>query len=121
MNPKTEERRLYVILWTYRVKPGSESQFERAYGPDGDWVRFFTQGEEYLGTQLLRDAEERGRYLTIDSWTSRAAYDAFRNKWRSEYQAIDDRCEPLTEKEERLGWFLSLSAFRIPDDRDRSK
>jgi hypothetical protein len=32
---------MFVALWEYEVKPGEEERFEKAYGPDGDWVRLF--------------------------------------------------------------------------------
>ena len=30
-----------------RAKLGSETAFERAYGPEGDWVRLFEQGQQF--------------------------------------------------------------------------
>ena len=32
-------------------------QFERVYGPEGDWAQFFRTGRGYVGTELLRDVE----------------------------------------------------------------
>ena len=94
---------MHVTIWEFRVKRGREAEFERAYGPTGEWARFFERAEGYLGTELLRDAKNRQRYVTIDRWISQATYEAFRRRWAGEYDAIDERCEALTEYEAPLG------------------
>ncbi len=99
---------MYVILWEFRPRPGREREFEAAYGPDGDWARFFRGGDGYLGTDLLRAGGGEGRYVTIDRWTSKAAYEAFRARLLAEYEAIDRRCEALTERETALGTFTAV-------------
>ncbi len=96
---------LYVILWEFHVKPGAKAKFERIYGPEGDWVRLFRQGKGYVGTELIRDAKNRNRYVTLDFWASQAAYDAFRAGRVDEYKALDQACEALTEREVALGGF----------------
>jgi len=56
---------MYVILWRFRPVVGRESEFERAYGPCGEWVRLFRREEGYLGTELLRRSDdESGECLT---------------------------------------------------------
>jgi|SRR5271169_3065575 len=95
----------HVIMWAFRVKPGSEWEFERIYGPDGDWERLMGQAEGYMDTQLLRDIVEAGRYVTIDSWSTIAAYEEFMADFAAEYEALDGKCESLTEEEESLGTF----------------
>jgi hypothetical protein len=32
---------MFLVLWEYEVKPGSEKRFEKAYGPAGDWAQLF--------------------------------------------------------------------------------
>ena len=100
----------YVILWEFRSRQGHESEFEAAYGPGGDWARFFRQSPEYLGTELLRDLQEPSRYFTSDRWTSRRAYEEFRGHHLSEYDALDRRCELLTSHEAPLGSFDTLDS-----------
>lgn len=95
----------YVYLWRYRVRPGSMAAFEAAYGPDGEWVRFFRQADGYLGTDLLRDEDTPRAYLTIDRWSSREAWQRFRSLRSHEWEAIDRRCQQLTEHEEEVGRF----------------
>lgn len=108
MRRETEKAPVYVILWEYLVKPGHEEEFERIYGPDGDWARFFAKGKGYVSTELHRDVKESRRYATLDYWRSQAAYQAFRQEFMDEYRAIDQRCEDLTERETPLGSFLSV-------------
>ncbi len=76
---------MYVILWRSRPVVGQESEFERAYGPSGEWARPFRGDDGHLGTELLlRRSEDESReyltkeYLTLDRWATRGAYEAFR-------------------------------------------
>ena len=98
----------YVYLWRFVVRPGSEAEFEAAYGQDGAWVRLFRKADGYLDTKLLRDQAAPGTYVTIDRWASRAAWEAFRAAWAVEWEAIDNRCQALTEREEEIGRFEEL-------------
>lgn len=100
---------MYVVIWEFRVRENSRDQFEKDYGPQGVWAQFFRRGEGYLGTELLRDAEVAGCYLTVDRWTSQLAYQTFQTQQHAEYEAIDRRCETLTERETRIGAFDLLS------------
>jgi quinol monooxygenase YgiN len=61
-----------------------------------------------LGTELHRDANTKGRYVTIDRWNSREGYETFRSQHSAAYQALDARCEELTERETPLGAFYSV-------------
>jgi heme-degrading monooxygenase HmoA len=94
---------MYVVIWEFRVKPGRESEFELAYGPDGPWTALFRRDSGYLGTELLEDAEKPGRYLTIDRWVSSEAFEAFTTGFADEYEAIDRLCEDMTLDESRVG------------------
>jgi heme-degrading monooxygenase HmoA len=70
----------------------------------------FGEAPGYLGTDLLRALDGSGRYLTVDRWQSRAAYEEFGTCHASAYQALDQACEALTESEERLGDFLLVES-----------
>ena len=99
---------MYVLLWRFRPLVGRQSDFERACGPSGPWVRLFRRGEGYLGTELLRRSDDSGEYLVLDRWASRAAYEAFLARWGSDYRRLDHRLEELTEEETPLGAFEVL-------------
>jgi len=93
----------HVLVWEFAPAAGREAEFERAYGPDGDWARLFRRDPAYLGTELLRGAG--GRYLTLDRWRSRAAFEAFRKREAEDYAVLDRRMEALTSHESSLGSF----------------
>jgi heme-degrading monooxygenase HmoA len=100
-----EEVAMYVVLWQFRSLVGRQSEFERAYGPSGEWAQLFRRGDGYLGTELLRRADDSGEYLVLDRWASRGAYEAFRARWSSEYRRLDRRLEEITEEEALIGAF----------------
>jgi|SRR5215211_6747455 len=99
---------MYVIFWRFRPLVDRESEFERAYGPSGEWAQLFRRGEGYLGTELLQHSDDPREYLTLDRWVSRAAYETFRVHFSSEYRWLDDRLEGLTEEETPHGTFEAL-------------
>jgi heme-degrading monooxygenase HmoA len=94
-----------ALLWTFEVAAARAAEFERVYGPDGDWARLFGRAPGYLGTELLKDVLRPGRYLTIDRWTDTAAFEAFKHEWKAEYDTLDRLCESLTTSETPLGAF----------------
>ena len=96
---------MFVIVWQFRPKKGKEKEFERVYGPDGEWVTFFRKGAGYIETKLWKALDPEGGYLTIDRWSSGEAYNDFRRSNQTEYDAIDMRCEELTEREALIGYF----------------
>ena len=88
---------MYVIVWTFRPRPGRAADFEWEYGPAGSWAALFRDAPGYyLGTDLLRAADGSGHDLTVDRWKSSAAYEAFRVARRAEYEALD-RARPSFE------------------------
>jgi heme-degrading monooxygenase HmoA len=92
-----------VILWTFDVAADRREAFERAYGPSGDWAMLFARSPDYLGTELLPDPEHDRRYVTVDHWTTREAFEEFRRQWKAEYEALDRACAALTTAETPLG------------------
>lgn len=94
---------MYVVIWRYRVEPSRIAKFEKAYGPGGEWARFFGASEDYLGTELLADDERPGEFVTIDRWRSEETYGAFLGENEAEYDRLDRRFEALTLSESRVG------------------
>ena len=97
---------MHVIIWEFTVRPESVAAFEAAYGPAGAWVALFRRAPGYLATELLTAGD--GRYLTLDRWTDRAAYAAFRQSTAADYAALDARCESLTAAEREIGTFETV-------------
>lgn len=95
----------HLIVWEFRAKAGIEQRFEQSYGPNGAWARFFATGEGYVRTELSRDLQVEGRYMTLDFWVSREAYEKFREANADRYHAIDAECEAMTESEVEIGSF----------------
>jgi heme-degrading monooxygenase HmoA len=95
----------FLVVWEFRISSGKRREFERIYGPNGDWERLFRDGKGYICTELIRDLGTSRRYLTLDFWTSREAYARFKEENRAEYRAIDERCASLTESEVLIGEF----------------
>ena len=98
----------FIIIWEFSPRKGRESEFELAYGSNGDWAKFFSSGKGYIGTDLHRDIDQANRYLTIDEWTSREAFETFKDQRQEEYHRIDKKCESLTEYEKLVGLFERL-------------
>jgi heme-degrading monooxygenase HmoA len=96
------------ILWEYRVGEEHRAAFERHYGSEGTWAGLFRRDPGYRGTTLLRHAEERGRYLTIDVWDVASSFQRFKKDFAAEYAAVDKQMEALTESERHLGSFESI-------------
>ena len=94
---------MFLVLWEYEVKSGSEKQFEEVYGPAGDWARLFRTDSQYRETRLLRDPFRSNVYLTLDFWASRDSYEEFLASHKAEYKTIDALGEHLTINERRLG------------------
>ena len=99
--------KVFVYIWEYIVKAEKKSEFERVYGPDGEWVKLFELGAGYLGTELHRDISNTHRYLTVDYWFSKKDRDNFRKNFAEEFRKLDKQCESLTEMENFLGDFES--------------
>ena len=94
---------MIVSIWRYRTAEGCEREFERIYGPDGDWAKLFARAPGYLGTELLRAGD--GSYMTLDRWQDQASFDAFKGAYGDEYLTLDTACEALTLEEAALGIF----------------
>jgi heme-degrading monooxygenase HmoA len=95
-----------ALVFSYEVRDTAE--FERAYGPEGEWAHFFRQGRGYVGTEVLRDVELPGRYLVIDRWESADAYNAFVERHRDAYMARVDDTRFHYDQELRFGTFENV-------------
>lgn len=66
---------MFTILWQYTIKPEHRENFLKYYKASGEWVKFFRQATAYIGTELLESGIYKDEFMTIDRWTSEAAYD----------------------------------------------
>jgi quinol monooxygenase YgiN len=95
----------YIYLWAYEVSPELVDDFYELYGPEGAWVVLFRRAPGYLDTQLIVDRNQPGRFLTIDRWMSKEAFDSFRTKFDTDFAHLDRLGEELIESETMLGEF----------------
>lgn len=95
----------FAYVWEYRVRDDRVDEFRRTYGPRGDWAQLFRRAEGYVHTELFRDVDHPARFITTDVWKSKRARDAFRERFREEFDALDERCETLTVEERHIGDF----------------
>ena len=97
-----------MIAHVFRYEVREPEEFERAYGPEGDWAQFFRQGRGYIGTELLQDVEEAERFLVIDRWESIDAYNAFISEHQEEYLRRADESRFYYVQELRFGTFENV-------------
>jgi heme-degrading monooxygenase HmoA len=98
---------MFVILWQFDITEEQIADFEAAYGAHGSWAMLFSRSDEYLATELLRDAYVPGRYVTVDRWRSEEAFRAFRAQHDADYEALDRACDAFTASETRIGAFTA--------------
>ena len=94
-----------AIVWEFVVPAANRERFEAAYGADGDWARLFRHAAGFRSTELLRDREREGVYLTVDRWASAEAFDRFKQDFGADYQRLDASLEGLASCETRVGLF----------------
>ena len=93
---------MFVILWHFEVKPGNLPGFEKAYGPEGDWVQLFRRDPCFRGTQLLHDPSHDSCYFTLDFWDSEPAYQAFLAANQRAYDELDSALQGLAINERHV-------------------
>lgn len=98
---------MFVVIWEYEVHAGREAAFVSLYGDDGEWVALFREYDGYIGTELLRDAREANRFVSIDRWSSQQDYERFLTAAESRYARIDARGDALTAAERRVGAYTT--------------
>ena len=99
----------YTYIWEYTVDPSHESAFLAAYSSEGEWVQLFRQHDGYVKTELHRDRDSPNRFVTIDYWKSRQAWETFREVADAAFRDLDERCESYTTQEQEIGTFTKES------------
>jgi heme-degrading monooxygenase HmoA len=93
------------VVFEYEAEEDEADDFVAAYGPGGEWARFFDGAEGYLGTELSVSLEEERRFLVIDRWESAEAYDGFLDANREEYERRSRDAVSLYRSETLIGSF----------------
>ena len=103
---------MIALVFAYETHDGP--RFEEVYGSNGPWASFLSSGAGYVGTELLRDVEQTGRYVVVDRWETRDAYNQFIAENRDEYMRRVDETAYLYRQELRLGTFENVWADGNP-------
>lgn len=96
---------MFTTVWEYEVPDARRAEFEAVYGVGGEWVKLFRQAPGFRETVLLRSVASPPTYVTLDRWSSRAAYEEFRIVHAAAYAALDAAAAGLTLVERHLGTF----------------
>ena len=52
---------MIAMMWEFDVKAGRQSDFERFFGADGEWMALSRRSRSYLGTSFLHDQAQPTR------------------------------------------------------------
>lgn len=96
---------MYHIVWEYEVRADQVAAFVALYGPKGAWSRLFQAAEGYRGTELYSDTTRPTHFVTLDHWTSSAAFQQCLPTVREVYDRLDEQGAASTVRERRLGAF----------------
>jgi hypothetical protein len=94
---------MYRLVWELDAKPERVADFEKVYGAHGRWDAFFRLSADYLGSELYKSTGTDHRFIVVDAWRSRSAYESFRKANAAEYSTLDDWCRQLLDHERMLG------------------
>lgn len=95
----------FAYIWEYIVIEEFLSEFEKIYGPQGDWVQLFKKAKGYFATELHHDISNTNRFITIDYWNTKEDRDNFRKISSKEFSLLDEHCKRFTEQETFIGDF----------------
>ena len=101
---------MIAVVFEYEAEEDGREAFVHAYGPEGEWARFFSGADGYLGTELHASLEEERRFLVIDRWGSAEAYDGFLDANREEYERRSRDAVSLYRSETLIGSFERVEA-----------
>jgi hypothetical protein len=101
-----------AIVWQFNVRPGSETEFERFFGADGEWTAANRHARSYLGSSFLRDQSLTSRYLVVEYWSEMLVYEQHKAFRDGAIENLDARVNELVVSTEPLGVFTALD---VPD------
>ena len=96
---------MFTTVWEFEIPEARRSEFEATYGAAGEWATLFRLAAGFRETVLLRSVSSPLTYVTLDRWSSRAAYEEFRIVHAAAYAALDEATAGLTLAERHLGTF----------------
>ena len=91
------------LVCEFDAQPNRVAVLEGISATHGRWAEFFKQSADYVGTELYKNTSDPNRFVAVDVWRSRVAYEAFRKANAVEYSALDEWCRQLLTHERMLG------------------
>ena len=103
---------MVAVVWQFDVRGGTEQEFERFYGADGEWTKVSRRSRSFLGSSFLRDIAVQGRYLLVEYWGEMVVYEKHVADFGDELQTMTEQRERFVECMETIGVFTALD---VPD------
>lgn len=104
------------VFRKYRVHASAARAFEHAYGPSGEWARFFASSPGFRRIRLFRSRDESQTYVQIQVWESKDAWVAFLEQHREAYAALVKELRMLRMDQELLGYYEGEREYQPPVD-----
>jgi len=101
------------IISEFVIKEEARGRFELAYGPGGAWGQVFARSPGFRGLTLLRDTQNRRRYLMIEVWETTAQRERALAERKAEYAALDIVLADWSEVRAEVGAFTMLAEAAV--------
>ena len=99
---------MVAVVWQFEIRPGTEQDFERFYGADGEWTKLSRRSRSFLGSSFLRDLAVDTRYLLVEYWGEMVVYEKHMADFVSDVKALEAERERFVERMETIGIFTAL-------------
>jgi len=96
-----------AVVWQFDVRGGTEHEFERFYGADGEWTKVSRRSRSFL-----RDIAVQGRYLLVEYWGEMVVYEKHLANFDAEVKTLEEQRERFVNRMETIGVFTALD---VPD------
>jgi hypothetical protein len=103
----------------FKVSVGSAKEFERVFGPEGEWASLLRlRSPGYLVTVLKLVSAEGRRYEVRDCWRSHRSFEIFREVYPRDFERFREWLieKGVVEQETFLGAFYSSADEDRGDD-----
>lgn len=90
-------------IWRFEVRAGSEEDFVSIN--KNDWPALFGRSNDYGGTVLGRNVTHPRVYVTMDTWTSKDAFDKFVIANQRDFDELCERHEGLCDAFTEIGFY----------------
>ncbi|MFK7951931.1 MAG: antibiotic biosynthesis monooxygenase [Ekhidna sp.] len=98
---------MYCKIWNFTVESSKQEKFEEEYGRAGSWFKFFETCEDFLGLELMKNADGK-TYMVIDRWMSEDDYEDYISDNQAVYDDLTDKNKELYSEQQSMGTFNIL-------------